>query len=237
MPQSTQPAPDDRGAKNITAPSELKSGLCDRYLRQLCPACFAGNMHGRPFTIRYAALCTCISLVTHMQHSGGDIHVAMDGNFHHRHLASSGDTGHFYDAKHFIPKAEVDLVGERMDRARKTKPKTRASKVPDEAIDACKESYHAAKGDQQNAATRCCDVNGLMALVCRHDIPIFFADIDTPGEQQKYAVALIERLFSLLPSNATVVVLYDIGCVLDRSLHTVSAHIYSSCGCLTDHLE
>jgi hypothetical protein len=128
----------------------------------------------------------------------------------------------FYEARHFIPKPEVDRVGERINNARKGKPKPLKPQVPNEAIDACKESYHAAKGDQQNAATRRCDVNGLMALVCRHDIPIFFADIDTPGEQQKYAVALIERLFSLLPSSATVVVLYDIGCVLDRSLQTAS---------------
>ncbi|KIL60922.1 hypothetical protein M378DRAFT_1061934 [Amanita muscaria Koide BX008] len=189
--------------KNLIGPS-FNHTLCDRYLRQMCPACFAGSTHGRPFAT-----------------SGGDIHVAIDGNFHHRHLASSGDTLHFYDAKHFVPKREVDLVGERIDKARKSgKQKVHTSKVPDEAIDACKESYHAAKGDQQNAASRRCDVNGLMALVCRHDIPIFFADIDTPGEQQKYAVALIERLFSLLPPNATVVVLYDIGCVLDRSLRT-----------------
>jgi hypothetical protein len=58
-----------------------------------------------------------------------------------------------------------------------------------------------------------------MALVCRHDIPLFLANIDSPGEQQKYAVALIQHLFSLLPSNATVIALYDIGCVLERSLH------------------
>lgn len=124
-------------------------------------------------------------------------------------------------------------MGERINKARKAKAKPLKTKVPNEAIDACKESYHAAKGDQQNAATRRCDVNGLMALVCRHDIPIFFADIDTPGEQQKYAVALIERLFSLLPPSATVVVLYDIGCVLDRSLQTVSlSSAYSTCGWL-----
>jgi hypothetical protein len=61
-----------------------------------------------------------------------------------------------------------------------------------------------------------------MALVCRHDIPLFLANIDTPGEQQKYTVALIEHLFSLLPSHATVASLYDVGCVLDRSLKLVS---------------
>ena len=61
-----------------------------------------------------------------------------------------------------------------------------------------------------------------MALICRHDIPLFLANINTPGEQQKYSVALIEHLFSLIPANATVSVLYDVACVLDRTLHKVS---------------
>ncbi|KAG2123258.1 hypothetical protein DEU56DRAFT_917566 [Suillus clintonianus] len=62
------------------------------------------------------------------------------------------------------------------------------------------------------------DDTGLMALICRHDIPLFFTNIDTPGEQQKYSVALLEHLFSLLPTQATVIALYDVGCVLARSL-------------------
>ncbi|PPQ76972.1 hypothetical protein CVT26_007834 [Gymnopilus dilepis] len=56
-----------------------------------------------------------------------------------------------------------------------------------------------------------------MSLICRHDIPIFFANIDTPGEQQKYAVALIKWFFQFVPKHATAVVLYDVGCVIDRS--------------------
>jgi hypothetical protein len=60
-----------------------------------------------------------------------------------------------------------------------------------------------------------------MALVCRHDIPVFLANIDTPGEQQKYAVALIKKLFTMIPANATVAIFYDVGCVLDRSLELV----------------
>lgn len=71
------------------------------------------------------------------------------------------------------------------------------------------------------------DDGGVMALVCRHDIPLFFANIDTPGEQQKYGVALLEHLFSLLPSQATVGALYDVGCVLDRSLQIVSIAVIS----------
>ena len=48
-----------------------------------------------------------------------------------------------------------------------------------------------------------------------------FANIDTPGEQQKYSVALLEYLFSMLPGDATVVAFYDIACVLDRSTNKV----------------
>lgn len=70
------------------------------------------------------------------------------------------------------------------------------------------------------------DDSGMMALVCRHDIPLFLANIDTPGEQQKYSIAMIEHLFSLIPTHATVAVLYDVGCVLDRSLQLVSTFFY-----------
>ena len=63
---------------------------------------------------------------------------------------------------------------------------------------------------------------GMGALVCHHDIPLCFVSINTLGEQQKYVVALIDHLFSMLSSNAMVVILYDISCVLDHSIHKVS---------------
>ena len=63
---------------------------------------------------------------------------------------------------------------------------------------------------------------GVMALICHHDIPLFFANIDSPGEQQKYALALIQHLFMLLPSDTTVVAFYDIGCVTARIVSKVS---------------
>ncbi|KAG1779269.1 hypothetical protein EV702DRAFT_1195245 [Suillus placidus] len=90
--------------------------------------------------------------------------------------------------------------------------------LPDEAIDQCEHSYEATDGKKQKAAMDSFDDMGIMALICRHDIPLFFANIDSPGEQQKYAIALIEHLFSLLPQEATVITLYDVGCVLSRSL-------------------
>ena len=65
-----------------------------------------------------------------------------------------------------------------------------------------------------------------MAMVCRHGRPLFLTNITTPGERQEYALALIEALFECLPDTATVLVLYDIGCVLECSIHKVSLAFY-----------
>ena len=137
-------------------------------------------------------------------------------------MRSAGDGPAFFNPKHFISKEFVDAVGERIEAARKQGPKTsQTAKVPDEAIDTCEQSHHAAKGAHQQGSDQFDDY-GVMSIVCRHDVPLFFANIDTPGEQQKYMIALLEHIMTMLPSQATVVVLYDIGCVVDRSLQLVS---------------
>ncbi|KAG2125734.1 hypothetical protein DEU56DRAFT_873029 [Suillus clintonianus] len=182
------------------ASTVLHSGRCAPLLAQRCPACFGGTLYGRPID------------------QGGDIHVATDGNFHHRHRRSAGDCPRFYEPTYFLSKQFVDAVGRRIDAQRKRPPKLHKSVVPDEAIDQCENAYEAADGKKQKTAMDSFDDTGIMALICRHDIPLFFANIDSPGEQQKYSVALIEHLFTLLPPQATVVTLYDVGCVLARSL-------------------
>ncbi|KAI6031038.1 hypothetical protein EDC04DRAFT_2868959 [Pisolithus marmoratus] len=150
---------------------EPLSHTCADILIQRCPACFSSVLFGTSLD------------------KGGDIHVAMDGNFHHRHRCSAGDSPSFYKPSYFLPKAE------------RTK-----SIVPDEAIDQCEASYEAMDGQKQKASMDGFDNTGLMALIY------------TPGEQQKYSVTLIDHLFSLLPPQANIVVLYDVGCVLARSL-------------------
>ncbi|KAG1882368.1 hypothetical protein F4604DRAFT_1990635 [Suillus subluteus] len=180
--------------------TSLLQGQCAAILMQRCPACFGGVLFGRPLS------------------EGGDIHVATDGNFHHRHRQSAGDCPRFYEPSYFLPKTQVDDVGRWIISKCKRAPKIRPSVVPDEAIDQCEHSYEAADGKKQKAAMESFDDTGIMALICRHDIPLFFANINSPGEQQKYAVSLIEHLFSLIPQEATVVTLYDVGCVLSRSL-------------------
>ena len=161
-------------------------------------------------------------LVVDPFHSGADIQVAIDGNFNHRHLRSAGECPSFYIPQYVISKEQVDAVGDRIDKLRKRPPKVRQPVVPDDAVDECESSHTAGSGSNSKTNMEKFDDGGQMALVCRHDIPLFLANIDTPGEQQKYAVALIEHLFSLLPPEASAQVLYDVGCVLDRTLQLVS---------------
>ncbi|OSD02619.1 hypothetical protein PYCCODRAFT_1410600 [Trametes coccinea BRFM310] len=181
----------------------LVAGQCHRILQKRCPACFGGNRFGRSF-----------------EDDGGDIHVAMDATFSQRHNAAAGDRPWHYVAEYFISKEQVDAVGERIAAARKKAPKTFSTRVPEAALDECQKSFEAADEKKEKTSSNKFDDTGLMALVCRHDIVLFLANVDTPGEQQKYAIALLEHLYSLLPDSATVAAFYDIGCVLDRSVHT-----------------
>ncbi|KIK81811.1 hypothetical protein PAXRUDRAFT_35772 [Paxillus rubicundulus Ve08.2h10] len=78
---------------------------------------------------------------------------------------------------------------------------------------------NAVDGKKQKAAMDSFDDMDLMALICCHAVPLFFVN--------KYSVSLINYLFSLLPPQATVVILYNVGCVLVRSLakvHTMHAY-------------
>lgn len=108
--------------------SSLIPGSCASILIQRCPACFGGTTFGRTLT------------------DGGDIHVAMDGNFHHRHRCSAGDSPAFYDPAYFLPKSQVDAMGIHIGQQQKMPPKLRRTTVPDEAIDSCELSYEAADG-------------------------------------------------------------------------------------------
>ncbi|KAG1836027.1 hypothetical protein C8R48DRAFT_783020 [Suillus tomentosus] len=180
--------------------STLRRGRCAPILIQRCPACFGGTMFGKPTA------------------DGGDIHTATDGNFHHRHRRAAGDFPHFYDPTYFLPKQYVDDVGRRIEAQCKRPAKSAVPLVPDEAIDQCETAYKAADGKKQKAAMDSFDDTGVMALICRHDIPLFLLILTLWENSKKYSVALLEHLFSLIPPYATVVALYDVGCVLARSL-------------------
>ncbi|KAG1745423.1 uncharacterized protein EDB91DRAFT_1236330 [Suillus paluster] len=124
----------------------LHGNRCATILNQQCPACFEGVVFGRKLE------------------EGGNIHVATDGNFHHRHQRSAGDSPHFYDPSYFLLKAQVDTIGHHIDQSRKSAPKPHAPLVHHEAIDLCENSYKAANGKKQKATMDSFDDTGYNIL-------------------------------------------------------------------------
>ena len=155
---------------------------------------------------------------------GADIHVTGDGNFHHHHAKGTGhdSVNIVQDPHYFIPKYFINAHGAHIESSRQRPAQQYEWKVPDSAVDDCEEGLVAANKRKAKTNEVKFDDMGLGTLVCRHDIPLFFININTPGEQQKYMVALLAYLYSLLPPQTTVVCLYDVGCVLDRSMQLVS---------------
>ena len=92
-----------------------------------------------------------------------------------------------------------------------------ATGLPTSILDQCERTFEAADDCRQKASTQYFKDTGLMALLCRHDCVLFMVNMQTAGEKQFYALSLIDSLFRHLPSKATVGILYDIGCALDRS--------------------
>jgi hypothetical protein len=74
---------------------------------------------------------------------------------------------------------------------------------------------------KQKVDPKCYDASGVFVMTCRHSQVLFLCNIDTPGEQQHYSVALLEEVSSLLPPQATMVQCYDVGCVADHSMNLV----------------
>ncbi|KAF9506841.1 hypothetical protein BS47DRAFT_1280706, partial [Hydnum rufescens UP504] len=91
-------------------------------------------------------------------------------------------------------------------------------KMPNSTYTACGESFIAADGDRVKASTQYFSDTGVLAMLCRHDIPLVIASMWTAGEKQFYACALLDFLFKHLPRCWRIGVLYDIGCQMDQSL-------------------
>jgi Kyakuja-Dileera-Zisupton transposase len=127
------------------------------------------------------------------------------------------------DSIMFIPEHLLQEAKEHVSQQRSINKQSRRqdARVPSGSLDECEQSHRAARHRGDETTKGVFASTGLMAMVCRHDIPLFFCDITAPGEQQFYAIALLCRLASFLPKNATIGTLYDIACVLDRSIAKV----------------
>lgn len=90
--------------------------------------------------------------------------------------------------------------------------------VPNSVLDKCQSSFVAADETRKKADTSHFQSTGLVAVLCRHDTPLFIADMTTPGERQFYVVALLRRLLQHAHSTTIIGILYDVGCQFHRSV-------------------
>ncbi|THU80594.1 hypothetical protein K435DRAFT_874226 [Dendrothele bispora CBS 962.96] len=196
--------------QNLSRPSE--------YLRGRCPVCFGGQFDPEIDRLNWT-----------------DVIVCLDACFTQRHNSQPRDPARRHPDSFFLAQSEVEEVEAHVNAAREkvTQPPKRARKdeeveeeddrlesgmlVSKGVLDLCGGSFKAAHEFLAKVIPKGSDVTGVMALLCRHDRPLWVVNMTTPGERQHYAIALMEKLFKNLPSYVTVGLLYDIACHLERS--------------------
>ncbi|EJD49274.1 hypothetical protein AURDEDRAFT_59670 [Auricularia subglabra TFB-10046 SS5] len=112
---------------------------------------------------------------------------------------------------------EQELAERRKHKPRKLSASA-AGHVGDDVLDECEQSFIAAQESVAKASKNYYADTGLMALLCRHDRVLWLASMNTPGERQHFALALLRKLGGELPRSWHIGVLYDIGCQLARSV-------------------
>ncbi|KAJ7170426.1 hypothetical protein C8R43DRAFT_875971 [Mycena crocata] len=182
-----------------SADEELITDNADPVAIDACPCCFNLKRWGR---------------------KDGDIHVGIDGNQTQKHNTRGGDgpTGHV--PQFFLSKEDVDEQGERIENIRSGGKLRYKPDVPDEVIDRCAKSYSASNEKEGKKIPEKFDETGIFHLTCRHGIPLYLTSMTTAGEQSKYFVTLLLKLFTVIPSSATLVLYSDVACIIERALKT-----------------
>ena len=152
----------------------------------------------------------------------------MDGNFQHRrynHVKEDPKILSSDDDFNWITESEVNAAKDHVEQCRRdgnAVNSQRSKTVPERILDECEKSFKASQEKMHEPGDAMYDSKGVMALVCRHDIPLFILDIKSLGEPRYYAIALLRKLASHLPETATIGVMYDIAEQLHRSIAKVT---------------
>ncbi|KAI6004876.1 hypothetical protein EDD15DRAFT_2384749 [Pisolithus albus] len=177
------------------------------YLRKRCPLCFVNGL----------------LIVSFASSSNIDAIVCIDACFTQKRRSGLQDDPVNPTATVFLSQEEIDSMENEVDGLRKKKPSDeedgfeQGMRIPTSVLKNCNESFTAADEKRQKASTQFFSDTGVMALLCCHDRVIHLANMTSAGEKQHYALALIKSLFSHLPDNFHIGLLYDIGCQLEQS--------------------
>ncbi|KAJ3743316.1 hypothetical protein EV360DRAFT_90237 [Lentinula raphanica] len=180
--------------KNDSFEFDLPLSRPTEYLRARCPACFGGDCE--------------------------DVVVNVDACYTQKHSSKGGrDPPRMHPRSLFIPEAEIKAWKQYVDQIWPSRQHRGPPKKRHRLGNETEEQDHLEDADEARVkgSTRFFDVAANMTLLCRHDRPLFSANIDTAGEGQHFVFALLSKLFENLPPHVEVRFLYDIGCQLHRS--------------------
>ena len=195
------------------------------YLQRRCPICFSGTAKLQTSTCALN-LTVYTSVQTDISVSAQAI-VCVDANFaqrrrHSRHpdpLDPHPDT-------HFLSVNDVESMKRVVEHARPSGSSDSAKSwaaLPDDTLDDCEKAFTAAQGHIAKSSNAIFADTALMALLCRHDRPLFLVNMTSAGKRQYYALALIRALFLQIPDTWVIGLLYDVACQLERSMRKVRA--------------
>ena len=199
------------------------AGVPSIYLQRRCPICFSGTPNLQ------TSVCVMNSEVytsTETDKSiSAQVIVCIDANFSQRRRHSRHpDPVDPHPDTHFLSVKDVESMKHAVEYARPSDPKANArswARLPDDTLDDCEKAFTAAQGHIAKSNNTIFADTALMAILCRHDRPLFLANMTSAGERQYYALALIRALFRHLPDDWVMGLLYDVACQLERSMHKV----------------
>ena len=139
------------------------------------------------------------------------------------------DPPHFHPDSVFLDEADVKKMEDYVEHCCHRRPSSpppptdddgfeSGMRVPTSVLNNCNKSFTSADEKRLKTTLQFFIDTGLMALLCRHDCPLWIVNMTSAGERQHYALALIQLLFKHLPCTWRVGILYDIGCQLHRSV-------------------
>ena len=231
-------SPGHPGSSNSSASSHTNSRLRpSEYLRRRCPLCY-GGVYVHDSSAVYVTIFYNSILSAHWFNypwvTSADFLNCVDACFTHKRLKMNGqsdrwDPPHHHPDTVFMADDDVKAMEAFVESCRshappQPQPQSDSAdylepgmQIPASILNDCRDSFVAADEKRQKASTQFFADTSIMALLCRHDRVLWTINMTSAGEKQYYVLALIKRLFEHLPHDATVGILYDIGCQLHRS--------------------
>lgn len=197
------------------------------YLQLRCPLCFSGKLDLQTsMCVQNSEVLTSTRILTDISISAQAI-VCVDANFAQRRCHSCyRDPVDPHPDTHFLSEHDVESMRLTVEHTRPSGTRTNtesSATLPDDTLDDCEKAFTAAQGHKAKSSNRIFADTALMALLCRHDRPLFLVNMTSAGERQYYVLALIKALFQHLPDDWVNGLLYDVACQLERSMRKVCA--------------